>query len=196
MKEYYYIIGKEQKGPVTINELKQKELKSETLIWTEGMENWKRIKDVPDLVVQDIVNLPPPPPSDTETSYIKNDIPEQLKGTTGKIVGDVLKDIKPNKKILTWLIGWSSFHFFALLMSYSQVGIFNNSGSPRTDQFWPFVRYARCYRGRGDYWFQNGNWLKKCFEGIFSNYDWSEFAFYVGSVLIFFLIYSISKKGI
>jgi len=39
-KEYYHLDGKEQKGPYSIEQLKDLNLKSNTLIWEESFENW------------------------------------------------------------------------------------------------------------------------------------------------------------
>ena len=50
MKEYYYLDGLEKKGPFTEQELINLNLSSETLIWTEGYENWTALKDFPDLL--------------------------------------------------------------------------------------------------------------------------------------------------
>ena len=60
-KEFYYLDDKEQKGPFNIDQLKTIGLKPETLVWTEGFENWKPLKDVEELKVL-IKRTPPPPP--------------------------------------------------------------------------------------------------------------------------------------
>lgn len=39
MKEYYYLIGRNQNGPYSLEELKGRGLSRETLIWTDEMEN-------------------------------------------------------------------------------------------------------------------------------------------------------------
>lgn len=197
MKEYYYLTGKDQNGPFTIEQLADKGLTNETLIWSEGMENWQKLKDIPELA-QTIKpkSVPPPPPSDTNEKISKTEVSGQLKVTTEKTPNPALEAIKPNKRTLTWLIVWCSFHLFALLMSYSQIGFFNDSGKPKTSEFWPFVTYNSC--SDRPYWeaeyTRQGNWFKYCFEGIFPNYDWSEFAFYVGGAMVIYLLVRISNK--
>ncbi|MCO5948078.1 DUF4339 domain-containing protein [Mucilaginibacter flavidus] len=43
---YYYLEGFEKKGPYTISDLRALNLDRETLVFTEGMDNWKPIKDL------------------------------------------------------------------------------------------------------------------------------------------------------
>ena len=59
MKKYFYSNGNEQFGPLTFEELKQKDISNEALIWFEGLENWKKAKDIDHL--QPILELKPPP---------------------------------------------------------------------------------------------------------------------------------------
>ena len=58
---YYYLDGREQKGPFSINQLKSCGLKPDTLVWTETFDNWKQLKDVPELF-EILQKFPPPPP--------------------------------------------------------------------------------------------------------------------------------------
>ena len=58
MKEYYYTVNDQKKGPLLKNELKGKVLK-ETLIWREGMKNWVKASELPDL--NDLFEPPPIP---------------------------------------------------------------------------------------------------------------------------------------
>lgn len=65
-KQFYYLEGKEQKGPFSLVELKSKGLSLETLVWSEGFETWKPLKELSDIFESSSV-IPPPPPQ----SYIK-----------------------------------------------------------------------------------------------------------------------------
>ena len=58
-KEFYYLDGKVQKGPISVDQLKYVGLKSETLVWADGMENWKLAKDVSELA--ELIKKSPPP---------------------------------------------------------------------------------------------------------------------------------------
>ncbi|WP_343522031.1 DUF4339 domain-containing protein [Pedobacter sp.] len=60
MISYYYLDGIEKKGPYSHEEIKLANLSPTTLIWTEGMDNWTAIKDVPTLQVA----IPPPIPEE------------------------------------------------------------------------------------------------------------------------------------
>jgi hypothetical protein len=203
MKEYFFLKGKDQNGPFTVEQLADKGLTSETLIWAEGMENWQKLKDIPELAQTIKPKSVPPPPSDTHEKISKTEVSGQLKATTEKVPNLALEATKPNKTTLTWLIVWCSFHLLALLMSYSEVDIFNDSGKPQTDKFWPFVDFTHdvyseeYYKRRsagGVFTMLNSEMYDKEFNGIFTNYDWSEFAFYVGGTFVIYLLVRISNK--
>lgn len=196
MKEFFYLDGKDQKGPFLVKQIANKNLTAETLIWTEGMDNWQKLKNVPELVhLLKPKSVPPPPPSDQQ-KVSKTEVSNQLKGTTEKTPNPIMEGIKPNRKALTRLIIWCCFHLFALLMSYSEVDVFNNEGKPRSEKFWPFVEFTEQYWGFGDnYSYTHKQVRKTRFNGIFVEYDWSEFAFYVGGALVIFLLIRISNKS-
>ncbi len=60
-KEYFYLAGKDQKGPFRIEQFKNIELESDTLIWFEGLDNWVQAKEVGSLK-EFIKKIPTPPP--------------------------------------------------------------------------------------------------------------------------------------
>ena len=66
-KEFYYLDSNEQKGPVGIDQLKIVGLKSDTLVWTEGLDDWKPAKEVEELKILLIKTPPPPTISSTPT---------------------------------------------------------------------------------------------------------------------------------
>ena len=47
--KYYYSTNGEEIGPLSINDLKQKNITTETLIWYEGLEEWKTANQLPEL---------------------------------------------------------------------------------------------------------------------------------------------------
>lgn len=63
-KNYYYLIGKDQVGPFSAQELVKLNLSPETLVWTEGMASWERISELSDHYAQERPVPPPPPPAD------------------------------------------------------------------------------------------------------------------------------------
>ena len=75
MKEYFYLTGKDKNGPFLLEKLLTKGISGETLIWTEGMGNWQKLKDTPELK-QVIKPLPPPPPIDIGDEKLTIEITE------------------------------------------------------------------------------------------------------------------------
>jgi len=59
MKKYFYSNGQDKEGPVTLEELKQKDITPKTLIWYEGLDDWKEAENVYEL--REIFELKPPP---------------------------------------------------------------------------------------------------------------------------------------
>ncbi|MFV8464871.1 DUF4339 domain-containing protein [Flavobacterium sp. LB1P62] len=59
MKTYYIHNGTENSGPFLLEELKSKKITKTTLIWFEGMDEWKYAGDIPELKI--ILTAVPPP---------------------------------------------------------------------------------------------------------------------------------------
>jgi len=98
-----------------------------------------------------------------------------------------------SKKTLTL---WIGIHSFILLMSYTEIDFFNSRGRYSTTEFWPFVDFQYCYGGRPSWITAGMDYTEKCkFTGIFSCYDWSEFAFYVGISILIYLLQNMSKNN-
>jgi chemotaxis protein histidine kinase CheA len=72
MKQYYFNDGTSQQGPFTIEELKGKNITSETPVWYDGLPDWTTAGQLEDL--KDIfVHTPPPfhPPTTTPVEEVK-----------------------------------------------------------------------------------------------------------------------------
>ena len=64
MKKYYYSDGQNQYGPFTIEELKEKNITQDTLIWYEGLAQWTKAELLPEL--QNVyIKIPQPIPQPT-----------------------------------------------------------------------------------------------------------------------------------
>lgn len=63
MIKYYYSLDGQQLGPVTIEELKTIGITKDTLVWKNGMDDWKAARLVEEL---DFIFEPTPPPLQTE----------------------------------------------------------------------------------------------------------------------------------
>jgi len=59
MKKYFYSEGKEKHGPLSLEELKQENISKETLIWFEGLDDWKPAEELDEM--KPILELQPPP---------------------------------------------------------------------------------------------------------------------------------------
>lgn len=71
MKVYYYLIGKKENGPFTFEELKTKRLTSETYIWYDGLNDWEKIRNYPELCQElNVQNVPPPLPNDLKSNIV------------------------------------------------------------------------------------------------------------------------------
>lgn len=59
MSKYFYLKNNKKYGPCTIEELRKRSIDRDTMIWTEGMEEWLPVEEVPEIAEQ----LPPPVPN-------------------------------------------------------------------------------------------------------------------------------------
>jgi hypothetical protein len=191
MKLYYYAEGEKQLGPYTVEQLGEKKININTLIWAEGMENWQSAKDIPEVYMQLLAKSKPPPiPKRTVHEPIKTEIEGSLTITTDKTKSTFFEMIMRDKTHLIFIITWFVANLFALLTSYSQIRIFNDDGLPNVNKFWPFVEFVSkneinyIFYGRETY-----------FNGIFVNYDWTEFVFYVGIVIFIYTIVAVLNNN-
>jgi uncharacterized membrane protein YhaH (DUF805 family) len=59
MKKYFYSNGQEKEGPVTLEELREIGVQPKTLIWYEGLDDWKEALNLDEL--KELFELTPPP---------------------------------------------------------------------------------------------------------------------------------------
>jgi hypothetical protein len=95
LKKYFYSDGKEKHGPLSFEELKQKEIFNDTLIWFEGLEEWKPAAEFE--FMRPILELNPPSinytsPKQDKKSLIQEDVSnkpttkEEKKASLGWII--------------------------------------------------------------------------------------------------------------
>jgi uncharacterized membrane protein YhaH (DUF805 family) len=58
-RRYFFVIGQDREGPFSLSELKSKAIKWNTLIWYEGLNEWKEACEIDEL--SDIFESMPPP---------------------------------------------------------------------------------------------------------------------------------------
>ncbi len=202
MKEYFYIEGNNQKGPFTQEEIKSKGLSNETLVWFDDIDNWTPLINVPELNNK-LKKTPPPLPIDNES--IKNKLADKITSQPKEYANNNLPTniFRPSKKELTWVISWCSFHFLALILS--NVLLFNYQpkihfiGEPKSkESLWPFVKFVERKYDQlpgGQSWeYYQEMWAQKKFNGLFYQYDWTEFVLYFGAGLIVYLIIKVFKN--
>ncbi|MCQ2974695.1 MAG: CD225/dispanin family protein [Bacteroidales bacterium] len=83
MIEYYYIEKGDQKGPVSIEQLKEL-ANIETYVWFEGMTDWKKIKDVPELAIEFNINTTQEIITPENKVSIQDNLPNQEINNNGK----------------------------------------------------------------------------------------------------------------
>jgi hypothetical protein len=181
MVEYYYSIDNTKLGPFSLEELVKKNLAPDTLIWHENLPEWIRKAELPEFNGKPPLATPPEIPIKTEKS------PK----TTGSSSGAQNKSLSTSGIIKKYrlVIIWSLFHLLAMVLSYSEIKIFNDTGAPKTEKFWPFVKFTY------PYFIPDDNTTYVRFNGFFTQYDWTEFSFYVGSVLFFIVLVQVYKKS-
>lgn len=69
MIKYYLHDGKVQLGPFTVDELKQHNINKDSLIWTEGMADWKKAEELEDLKTY-FASVPPPLKTPTQLNAV------------------------------------------------------------------------------------------------------------------------------
>ena len=82
-KEFYYLDGENQKGPLRIDQLKSIGLNPDTLVWTEGFDEWKPVKEVKEL---EILIIRKPPSGNPKISDNKGGKNKKTGGSSKKIV--------------------------------------------------------------------------------------------------------------
>jgi uncharacterized RDD family membrane protein YckC len=60
-QNYYIAINGQQQGPFTLDELRTKSIQRDTLVWTEGLDNWTKAEYLP-FLKDELRAVPPPLP--------------------------------------------------------------------------------------------------------------------------------------
>jgi uncharacterized RDD family membrane protein YckC len=70
---FYLAVNGQQIGPFTIDELKAKNIHRDTLVWTEGLDNWTKAEYIP--LLKDALRATPPPLPNMETTTSSQQVP-------------------------------------------------------------------------------------------------------------------------
>lgn len=79
MTSYFVLLNDERKGPFTLEELANKYITGDVLVWHEGMEKWERADSLDELKTI-IKQMPPTPP---HFKLLKNWLTESIAATAG-----------------------------------------------------------------------------------------------------------------
>lgn len=196
MVDYYYSDGTQTFGPFSIDQLREKQLSPDTLVWHERLNDWSHLKDLPEVsTYTSLKRTPPPVPVAGILKNAKRNQVDNTKQAQGKAVYLKAEEIIISRRVIRWLMIWTFFHMFALLTSYKEVPIFNENGEPKSRYFWPFVNFFDEYYVKQPDSLQQLPETKLRFNGLFVNYDWTEFGCYVGSLLLMVIFYYLYKKA-
>src|SRR3954468_9670163 len=73
--QYFFANGNEQRGPHSAGELVSFGLRPDTLVWREGMPDWRPMADVPELVAMIETARVAPPATDPVDAAMPNAAP-------------------------------------------------------------------------------------------------------------------------
>jgi len=77
-RQYYIASGKDHLGPFSSSDLKERQLKPDTLVWYEGLEQWIKIGEIDELKPE-IPLIPYVPPTPLQQKGTENKIRRQIK---------------------------------------------------------------------------------------------------------------------
>ena len=126
MSHYFYYEGNTQKGPVSQEEL-LKNITLETEIWTQGMTDWKKAKDVPEIAALLAVGNSSEIPSTQETITESNTeiIPQQVTNNQSSTSGNASRQSTNTPDFQNLLI-WSIVSAFLCCNVSGIIGIVLN----------------------------------------------------------------------
>lgn len=177
MKQYYYLNGIDRIGPLTKEQLLSEPIKADTLIWYEGMTQWKPFVQIPEFKAR---NEPPPVPTDI-LDFEKNHNQSSL--------------IPSRRQVGLYLL-WAVVLVVLFLLTKTD-NDFLQSSLADTSKLWPFTAefYAEkinhpsltygCQTMSGD----------PCFYGFLADYDISEVIIYSLIPIVFFLLKGLLTKN-
>jgi hypothetical protein len=179
MPEYYFLKGKDQLGPFSLQELQQQPILPETMVWHEALPEWIPASELTELKIAMplLSKTLPMEMTRINTSKTKN-FPLQESDT-------FLSELKKHR----WLAGWIVFHSIALMLSLKEVKLFNATGEPKPEKFWPLVKFTN------PFFDTTYNRTFVLFNGMFTQYDWTEFSFYIGIAIFFVILRIVYKKS-
>ena len=137
MPQYYFFDGSEQRGPFSKSDVIGETFPPETLVWFEGMTEWRPITQVPDLAalvrkerVQEVVVPPPPSTLSSEGNETDREL-NALEAGGIPIIDEALESERQSKSQKTsggfmsargratrgqYLLSWLTYLFFSIVL--------------------------------------------------------------------------------
>jgi len=166
MKKYYYSTGGVKHGPFTLEELKKQPITPDTLIWYEGLPDWRPAKEIPELQSM-FSQTPPPPPSTPQHSAAQ----PAMQPSSGMHRGNTSYNL--NKPPKSWLLEAILVTLFCCL-PFGIAGIVNASKVE-----------SRFYAGD----------IEGAIRASEEAAKWTKIGFWVGLVVIIFYVLIIIMAG-
>lgn len=137
MPQYYFFDGSEQRGPFSKSDVIVETFPPETMVWSEGMTEWKPITRVPDLAslvkkeVSPEVVVPPPPSIESSEETEANREPHSMEIGGIPIVDEAQKSetLSESQKSSggfmsargratrgQYLLSWLTYLFFSIVL--------------------------------------------------------------------------------
>jgi len=132
MKKYYIIENNEKKGPFSFEELKEFKISFNTLIWTEGLTDWTKAKNIDELKTI-LDKIPPPIPKNNERkiniskkviTYSKRILIGLILGIFFYVIGFQWQDYASLKKPFGFLHNYSEYDIAVAFTIISTIGSF------------------------------------------------------------------------
>ena len=97
---YYFSNGTEKKGPVSLDDLKKQGIEWNTLIWYEGLSDWKEARDIEELA-QFCASIPPPiiqpsSPAESSSSSVSSSVTDSMPANPSPLA---MQDFNPSQNI-------------------------------------------------------------------------------------------------
>ncbi len=99
MKQYYIYLN-EQEGPFTIEELRSKNISSQTPVWYDGLNNWTTVGEIPEL--RSLVKATPPPFIKVAPPPFQTSIRNEYQPQSDYEYEMEMAEYFPEKKKLSW----------------------------------------------------------------------------------------------